>query len=151
MNTDSKTQTGYYDPDMCDLGELDAFVSRTTHRIDIPNASSAPDNIPIYELGSIEHQLKYKEKRRELMAEWARILQLGAGVLVIKGAQPDHAAIDDATVVYNQIIALEKEDKGGGADHFAAAGSNDRIWNSLQKLCEAAPETFVRYFASPAD
>ncbi|MCP4183731.1 MAG: phytanoyl-CoA dioxygenase [Hyphomicrobiales bacterium] len=150
MCTDTKMQTGYYDPDMCDLGEFADLVSRTTDRIDIPNASSAPDNIPVYELVSIELQLKGKEKRKELMAEWARILKLGAGVLVIKGAQPDHLAIDDATGVYNQIIASEKDDNGGGADHFAVAGSNDRIWNSLQKLCEAAPETFIRYFSSEA-
>jgi ectoine hydroxylase-related dioxygenase (phytanoyl-CoA dioxygenase family) len=150
MNIDTKTQGGYYDPDMCDLEEFSALVSRTTDSIDIPNATSAPDNIPVYEIGSIGHQLTDKEKRRELMAEWAHILQSGAGVLVIKGAQPDHQAIDDATEVYNQIIDKEKVENGGGADHFAAAGSNDRIWNSLQKLCDAAPDTFIRYFASAA-
>ena len=48
------------------------------------------------------------------------------------------------------IIADEKLKSGGGADHFAAAGANDRIWNSLQKLCESSPDTFLRYFANVA-
>ena len=44
----------------------------------------------------------------------------------------------------------EKLKSGGGADHFAAAGANDRIWNSLQKLCESSPDVFLRYFANVA-
>ena len=50
--------------------------------------------------------------------------------------------------IYEDIIAQEKAQTGGGGDHFAASGANDRIWNSLQKLCEAAPEVFLRYFAN---
>jgi ectoine hydroxylase-related dioxygenase (phytanoyl-CoA dioxygenase family) len=84
------------------------------------------------------------------MAEWARILRTGAGVFVVKQACRDRDAIDAATQVYERIIAREKQRNGGGADHFAAAGSNDRIWNSLQKLALEAPEILVRYFATPA-
>ena len=43
----------------------------------------------------------------------------------------------------------EKETAKSGADHFAASGANDRIWNSLQKLCLNAPEVHVNYFANP--
>jgi ectoine hydroxylase-related dioxygenase (phytanoyl-CoA dioxygenase family) len=50
--------------------------------------------------------------------------------------------------LYEDIISDEKRKNGGGADHFAAAGANDRIWNSLQKLCESSPDVFFRYFAN---
>jgi ectoine hydroxylase-related dioxygenase (phytanoyl-CoA dioxygenase family) len=82
------------------------------------------------------------------MSEWANVLRNGAGVLVLRGAYKDTAVLDEATGVYEQIIAAEKLENGGGGDHFAASGANDRIWNSLQKLCEDAPEVFLRYFAN---
>ena len=69
---------------------------------------------------------------------------------MIRQAQPDHGAIDAATEIFKRIISDEKGGAGGGADHFAAAGANDRIWNALQKLCLAAPDIFARYHASPA-
>ena len=90
------------------------------------------------------------EQRRFLMAEWAEILHRGAGVFVLQSACTNLAAIDEATAIFSKIIAVEKAKSGGGADHFAAAGSNDRIWNALQKLCEAAPDVFADYHASPA-
>jgi len=150
MNVEPIIQTGYFNQNSCDLEEFTTLVSRSTDIGDVPNASKVIKNIPVYETSSIGQQLADIDERRGLMAEWARILQNGAGVLVIKGAVPNHGAIDEATTVFNQIIAREKNENGGRADHFAAAGSNDRIWNCLQKLCEVAPETFIRYFASPA-
>ncbi len=84
------------------------------------------------------------------MAEWAQVLGQSAGVVVLKSAYADTAAIDAATRVFNDIIAREKADTGGKADHFAAAGANDRIWNALQKLCMDDPDVFARYFANPA-
>ncbi|MEL7454884.1 MAG: phytanoyl-CoA dioxygenase family protein, partial [Pseudomonadota bacterium] len=62
----------------------------------------------------------------------------------------DTDVLDEATVIYDRIIAAEKAASGGGSDHFAAAGANDRVWNSLQKLCEASPEVFLRYFGNTA-
>ena len=35
-----------------------------------------------------------------------------------------------------------------GADHFAAKGANDRVWNSLEKLCRVDPALFARYHAN---
>jgi len=87
-------------------------------------------------------------RRPALLAEWARLLRSSAGVFVIRGAYADTKPIDAATAIYMDLIAAEKA-TGTAADHFAAAGSNDRVWNSLQKLCLADPEVFIRYFGNP--
>ena len=141
---------GYYAADRCKLDDFAALTSRQVERDDIPNAEGAPKNVPVYDAGVLSDRFASPEARYVLMAEWARILRAGAGVFVVKQACRDRDAIDAATEVYERIIAREKQRNGGGADHFAAAGSNDRIWNSLQKLALEAPEIFVRYFATPA-
>ncbi|MCU4654375.1 phytanoyl-CoA dioxygenase family protein [Roseibacterium sp. SDUM158016] len=142
--------SGFYDEADCDLAEFAALTGRTVDRADIPQAEDAPGNVPVYDMAKLAPRLDEGATRRALMAEWARILREGAGVFVLKRACSDLDAIDDATAAYEAIIAAERAAGGTGADHFAAAGSNDRIWNSLQKLALTAPATFVRYFACPA-
>lgn len=141
---------GYYMADACDLDEFASLTERNVRRSDVPTAIAVERNVPIYDVPGVQDRLTDRDARQALMAEWARILSSGAGVFVLRQAQPDHGAIDAATEIYDRIIAGEKAAGGGGADHFAAAGSNDRIWNALQKLCLADPEIFIRYFAAPA-
>ena len=142
--------TGYHDPDACDLAAFAVLTARSVDPATIPHATGAPSNVPVYDMAALMPRLADAATRRVLMAEWARILHAGAGVFVLRQACPDHTAIDAATAAYDAIIAEEKAATGGGADHFAAAGSNDRVWNSLQKLALRDPASFLRYFASPA-
>ncbi|WP_136657604.1 phytanoyl-CoA dioxygenase family protein [Nitratireductor sp. XY-223] len=150
MDNPATEQDGYYAAERCDLSEFASLVARQLTSAEVPHADAIEKNIPVYNVPALADRLAEANARRALMAEWARILSSGAGVFVLKQALPDHGVIDEATAVYEQIIARESADGAEGADHFAAAGSNDRIWNSLQKLCIAAPYTFIRYFASPA-
>lgn len=138
---------GFYDPDACSLKDFQELTTQQTSQADVPLASDIQKNVPIYAAQSLASDLA--QERRRVLSEWAWVLGQGPGVFVIKGAQPNHAAIDQATATYLQIIAKEKAASGSGADHFAAAGSNDRIWNSLQKLGLTAPKVFAQYFASP--
>ena len=140
---------GYYSEAACDLADFAALTAQSTDPATVPHAIAVEKNIPLYDVAALGPQLADPGKRRALMAEWAAVLGSGPGVLVLRQAQSDHAAIDAATDVFNTIIAREKAN-GPGADHFAGAGANDRIWNSLQKLALAAPDTFARYHASPA-
>ena len=142
------TTTAYYDPETCDLGEFTALIDQATHHAQVPQASAIEKNIPIYDMQMLRPALEDGGTRRSLMAEWAQVLRAGAGVLVLKGAYSDTTVLDEATRIYEQIITKEKAGSGGGGDHFAASGANDRIWNSLQKLCEAAPEVYLHYFAN---
>ena len=150
MSTDATPQTAYYDAEKCDLGDFISLVDHDLIPAEVPHAIAVEKKIPIYEAPALADHLAEPASRKALMAEWAFLLQKACGVFVLKQAQQDHGAIDAATAVYERVIAEEKAAGGKEADHFAAAGSNDRLWNSLQKLCMAAPEVFIRYFAAPA-
>ncbi|RED14174.1 phytanoyl-CoA dioxygenase family protein [Pontivivens insulae] len=148
MLDDQTPKTGYFDAEACDLSEFEALLAQTTATDSVPHATDVQENVPIYDMGALRDHLSDLSARRTLMAEWAQVLRYGAGALVLKTAYSDTSPIDAATVAYDAIIAAEKSGDGGGADHFAASGANDRIWNSLQKLCEYDPETFLHYFAN---
>ena len=143
-------QPGYYDEDDCDLDEFKAITSRQVDPTEIPHAEGAPKSVPVYDMERVGDMLLDNTTRRALLAEWAEVFHRGAGVVVLRKAVTDLDAIDAATSIFEQIILDEKGGAGGGADHFAAAGSNDRIWNALQKLCVANPAVYARYHASPA-
>ena len=149
MNVQTKQNDGYYSEALCSIDEFASLVERQVTPTDAPNAESIEKNVPIYDIAKIGDQL-IGQARQTLMAEWAKILKDGAGVFVLKNAQTDLEAIDDASAIFERIIKEEKEAGIAEADHFAAAGSNDRIWNTLQKLCLNSPETHLRYFACPA-
>ncbi len=107
-------------------------------------------NVAIYDGAQVRRAAADPAERRALMAEWARLLADGPGVLVIAGAYADTAPIDRATEVFSAIIEDQRRSGAAGGDHFARAGANDRIWNSLQKHCLADPEGFALYYANPA-
>lgn len=143
-----ETKAGYFDSAACDLNAFAALIDQTVMPSSVPNADDIQKNVPLYDMSRLRPSLEDKEQRRTIMAEWARVLQAGAGVLVLRRVYEETAVLDEATAIFEQIIASEKLASSGGGDHFAASGSNDRIWNSLQKLCEEAPEVFLRYFAN---
>ncbi len=140
----------YFNATSCDVEEFRQLVSQKLDAGIVPHAYKVVAGIPVYRVADLETVLAGRESRSRLMAEWAQVMRLHSGVLVLEEAYKDVTPIDRATQVYNRIIAEEKAASGGGADHFAAAGANDRIWNSLQKLCLEAPDVFADYFANPA-
>ena len=112
------------------------------------HASDIQNNTPIYDMSLLRTTLDDKVMCQQLMTEWAQVLINGSGVLVLRAVYADTGVLDEATAVYEAIIANEKLANGSSRDHFAASGFNDRIWNSLQKLCEEAPDVFLRYFTN---
>ncbi|MFZ5962804.1 phytanoyl-CoA dioxygenase family protein [Thalassococcus sp. BH17M4-6] len=142
--------SGYFD---ADAGDLDAFKALTSRRLDpaeVPQAARVEKNIPLYVMTTLAPALADPDQRRALLAEWNHVLSASAGVIVLKAAYPDTAPIDRASQVFRAIIAEERSQTAGKGDHFAAAGANDRIWNSLQKQCLRDPEGFALYFGNPA-
>jgi ectoine hydroxylase-related dioxygenase (phytanoyl-CoA dioxygenase family) len=137
----------YFEAADCDLAAFTALIDQSLCPADVPLATDIAQNIPIYDMAALTPAL-HGPQRQALMGEWAHVLGQGAGVLVLRRAYADTAPIDAATRVYQDIIDQERGTASG--DHFAAAGANDRIWNSLQKLCLNAPDVFAAYFANPA-
>ena len=148
MKDFKQNKAGYYYSDQCNLAEFQEIINQKLTEDMVPNAFEINDNIPIYDISELQDIFCNCELKSELMAEWAWVLKESSGVIVLRNAYRDTSVIDEATGLYEGIIADEKRESGGGADHFAAAGANDRIWNSLQKLCESSPDVFLRYFAN---
>ena len=151
--TDRTTQgyapgpTAWYTRQDADLKEFLQSLACETGAEHVPHAFDIRNNIPIYRAGDLREAFAAKEGRNAVLAEMARVLLNGAGTFVIQNAYPDTGMIDAASDIFNSIIAREKN-AGSGGDHFAKAGANDRIWNSMQKLCEADPAVFVRYYGN---
>ena len=140
---------GFYTRDDCRVEEFEALISQSLDASSLRFTSEVAQNIPIYSAADISAALNSPVDRQALMAEWARVFGDLSGVVVLKGVIPNLEAVDQATMIFEQIIAEESAADSSG-DHFGERGANDRIWNSLQKLCVRAPDVFARYFASPA-
>ncbi|MBC8752805.1 MULTISPECIES: phytanoyl-CoA dioxygenase family protein [Paraburkholderia] len=113
-------------------------------------AADVREHVPVYDCRELRSDLENVSRRADLQAEWANVLNRGAGVLVLKRVYTDTAPVDEATKVFESIIREEHEAGAAAADHFAKAGANDRIWNAQEKLCLRAPSVFARYYASAA-
>ena len=150
MKDINKVSPGYYHSKECNLADFQKIIDQNLAIDAVPNAKEIKKNIPIYDIEELQNIFQNDALKNDLMAEWAWVLRESSGVIVLRNAYRDTSAIDEATQLYEGIIADEKLKSGGGADHFAAAGANDRIWNSLQKLCESSPDVFLRYFANVA-
>lgn len=137
---------GYLSSNDCNLEEFSKSLDQTLNQSDVPLAHDIKKNIPIYDVSQID----FLDNTQTLRTEWANVLHKTAGVLVLKNAYPDTSCIDAATLIFEKIIADEKAATGDKADHFAASGANDRIWNSAQKLCQSDPNTFAKYFSNLA-
>ncbi|MEX0348684.1 MAG: phytanoyl-CoA dioxygenase family protein [Paracoccaceae bacterium] len=147
MERISRPQSGYFDTNSCDIEEFRALIARHLDPDQVPRAAEVVRNIPIYDMAALLPSLRDPSHRRALLSEWAFVFGQSSGVLVLRGAYAETEAVDAATRIYEEIIADERA-AGSGQDHFAAAGANDRVWNSLHKLCERDPATFAAYFGN---
>ncbi|MEN8709910.1 MAG: phytanoyl-CoA dioxygenase, partial [Paracoccaceae bacterium] len=140
----------YFNSESCDLDEFKVPTSSVLSSEDVPRAAEIVHNVPVYDMSALRADLSDPAARRALMAEWAYVLRHSAGVIALKSVYTDVSVIDRATDVFNSIIDQERIAGAGQGDHFAAAGANDRVWNSLQKHCMMDPENYVAYFGNAA-
>ena len=140
--------SAYYLSDDCKLLDFTGEIDNSRKAVNHLFAESVQQGVPLYRVADLA--LHHAETRQALQSEWAQVLMHGAGVVVLAGAYSDTSVVDACTGVFEQIIADQHAKGDAMADHFAAGGANDRIWNSLQKLGERDPGTFVRYFGNTA-
>ena len=136
----------YFSEEDIELNDLVELCSRETKLADYPFAADVQKNIVIYDNVRLRSVLEEPAEEQALKSEIARCLKDGPGVLVISGAYPDKSVIDRSTAAFETIIQQEKEAGSGQGDHF---GSNERVWNSVQKACIYDPELFVDYYKNP--
>jgi len=132
---------------------VDAFrqlVGRTTAADDVPRAASVQRNVPVYDGSTFASINRNPVDRRELLGELAWVLAHGPGVFAVTGALGSHNRLDEVTEIFQTIIAEQHEAGKATYTHFAKAGSNDRIWNSHEKLAVRSPEVFAAYYSADA-
>ena len=139
--------TNWYRESDCSLDEFSNLLARDDAARPA-FASGIEKRIPLYDCDVLGDVLNDPGKRMALQSDWAAVLRDGAGVLVLRHAYADTGAVDEATAIFESIIAQERAQGTNAGDHFAKAGANDRIWNAQEKLCLQAPRVFARYFAN---
>jgi ectoine hydroxylase-related dioxygenase (phytanoyl-CoA dioxygenase family) len=133
----------------CSVAAFAASIEAGRRTLSPQWASALREQVPIYDCTVLRGRWDDAAARAELFAEWIEVLQHGAGVFVLQRAFDDTDPVDDATAVFEAIVRDERQSGISGADHFAKAGANDRVWNALEKLCIRAPAVFARYYANP--
>ena len=134
----------WLDPDGGDPAALAAWQERAALTDLAPGAAEIVRGVPIYDGARIE-----AADPRAVTGEWGRVLSHGAGVFAVRGALRDRALLDAVTATLLDLIEREARSGGVAGDHFAAAGSNARLWNAHEKLALADPAAFVRYASAP--
>jgi ectoine hydroxylase-related dioxygenase (phytanoyl-CoA dioxygenase family) len=143
------TRRTYLRAEDCDVADLAALCEAPTDRAEYPLAADLVKGVLLYDCPALSPRLSELGFADSLMAEWADAFANGPGVIVLSGAEADHAMIDRASDIFRDLIARQNAAGTGGGDHFAKPGANDRLWNSLEKHCLADPANFARYYANP--
>ncbi|MGW2524932.1 phytanoyl-CoA dioxygenase family protein [Streptomyces sp. NPDC001617] len=128
----------------CDLDSFRALVERTADLADYPHALAVERNVLLYEAERV-----LAAPRRDVQEELVRALTDGPGVVVFRGAFPDHAVVDRATAVFDSLIREQYAAGTTAGDHFAKPGANERVWNALEKAALYDPAAFADYYANP--
>lgn len=129
--------------------DIEAFAGLCEQSVataDYPTSREVIKRVVIYDAQALRDASA--ADRVAILSELHHVFRHGSGVLVVRNAYPDTAVVDRHSAVFEQILAQEAE-RGAAADHFAKAGANGRIWNSLQKAAELSPQSFIEYYANP--
>eukprot|EP00930_Biecheleria_cincta_P053243 TRINITY_DN3864_c0_g1_i1.p1 TRINITY_DN3864_c0_g1~~TRINITY_DN3864_c0_g1_i1.p1 ORF type:complete len:438 (-),score=83.96 TRINITY_DN3864_c0_g1_i1:126-1340(-) len=138
----------YFSEAECRLEDLKALVGQEVDTCCVTFASSVQKNVVFYDCQALATMLSEEASRRQLMSEWAYVLNDGPGVLVLQGGFADHSTIDRCSSAFAAIVEDEKISKGMRGDHFAKAGAYDRVWNAMEKLCVREPAVFTDYYSN---
>jgi len=146
--TPSTLEARWLRADQARLDDLQALQALRTDPAMCPRAVQVLAQVPVYDCQTLRAALaRDPAERAALMAEWAAVWEDGPGILVLQRAFADTAVVDAVTACFNRLIEQERANRSG-ADHFAQAGANDRVWNALEKLCLLDPGAFAHYYAN---
>ncbi len=130
----------------CSLDEFRQIVEVETDPAQYPFSRGVDNGAVVYDGDAVRRALA-DGRARELFAELAAVFAHGPGIAVFADAV-DTSVIDSASAEFNAMIEEEREPDGPAADHFAPAGANDRVWNTIEKLALRNPQVFADYYAN---
>lgn len=129
-----------------DVRAFAAVCEQRVNAAEYSHAQEVVNQVVIYHADALRSAALHD--RRGILSELHGLFRDGPGVMVVRDAFPDLAVVDRQSEVFRQIITDEAA-RVVRADHFAKAGANQRIWNSLQKAAEHSPDSFIEYYANP--
>jgi ectoine hydroxylase-related dioxygenase (phytanoyl-CoA dioxygenase family) len=129
--------------DDCRIEDFRAVVAERTDPADYPHADDLVREVLVYDGGRLR-----KADRRTVQAELIRAFTGGPGLVVVRGAFPELSIVDRVTAAFDGMIADQRAAGAVAGDHFATPGTNDRVWNALEKLAVRDPDAFVDYYAN---
>ena len=138
----------FYSTEDLNFPEFISICEQNVDKNDYSFSSGVKKNIVHYE-GNEIRSLIGTPQAVKLKTELHHCLKDGPGVFVIKNAFQNLKVIERATSIFLKIIVEEKDKAKQDGDHFAKPGENERLWNSLQKLCERDTEAFISYYDNP--
>jgi ectoine hydroxylase-related dioxygenase (phytanoyl-CoA dioxygenase family) len=124
-----------------------AVLAARTQLEHYPNAVAVEQGVVVYDAPRLAGILADSTARRGLLAELARALSDGPGIVVFQRAFAPET-VDRVTAAFDAMIAEQRSAGMQSGDHFAKPGANDRVWNALEKLAVSDPEGFVDYYAN---
>lgn len=134
----------FHTPSDLDMAQVTTLCAQQTALADYPHAQTVAQNAVLYSATDL-----LAADVLTIKTELNRCLKDGPGLLVVENAFPDESFLDRHTTLFAEIIAAEKAGGDHRGDHFAQPGANERIWNSMQKVCEKDPAAFIDYYANP--
>jgi ectoine hydroxylase-related dioxygenase (phytanoyl-CoA dioxygenase family) len=146
-STTTATSPVWLDPAAARVDDLRAVLEPGTDPADFPRAEVVQD-VPVYDADRLLTELAGPDGGRDAQAELVRAMLAGPGIVVVRGAYPDRAVLDRATAAFHALIDAQRDAGTAPGDHFAKAGSNDRVWNAVEKFAVADPDTFAAYYAN---
>jgi len=129
-----------------DVQAFGALCEQQVDAAEYPHAQEVVSRVVVYDADALRTAALHD--RLGILSELHRLFRDGPGVMVVRNAFPDVAVVDRHSEVFRQII-IDEATRVVRADHFAKAGANQRIWNSLQKAAEHSPDSFIEYYANP--
>jgi ectoine hydroxylase-related dioxygenase (phytanoyl-CoA dioxygenase family) len=137
----------WLDPADCRVTDLHEIVEQGTDPAEFPRADIV-SGVPVYDGARLRAESAEPPGRRSVQAELVHALLDGPGIVLVSGAFPDRALVERVSGAFRALIAAQQAAGTAAGDHFAVAGSNDRVWNALEKLALADPDSFVAYYAN---
>lgn len=129
-----------------DIGAFNKICSQEIDSSTFPLAMTIKRNVLFYS-ADMMRDLSQHDEKATLQQELAQALQTGPGVYIIEGFCNDLEVVDQHNKLLDELFVLQAGHIA--ADHFAQAGENGRIWNSLQKVALHSPAKYLDYYKNP--